>query len=1341
MSTPGNDKIIYKKVDFDPFADHEQPLVPVPVPTTESQREIWTNVQIGGQAANCAYNESVTLSLNGSFNSNAFRKAVVELFNRHDALRSVFSEDGMTLNFLNDLQPDVPLIDVSTLSGSLQESRFSEFIVSETEYSFDLVHGPLGKITIIKFSDSLHKLVLTFHHIVCDGWSLGIIMQDLGKMYSAFVTGTVYNEEPAISFREYAIDEQQYLESDENRKVEDFWLSRYRNNVPAMEMPLDKSRPAIRTFNADRVDVAVDSSLVERIRKTGAKQGCSFVTTLVASFEIFLHRITGLDDIVVGLPAAGQSVDGMNNLVGHAVNLLPLRAAVDGSLSFNEYLKKRKPEILDAYDHQRYTFGSLINQLNIPRDPSRIPLVPVSFNVDIGITNGVNFHGCEISFTTNPRKYENFEIFINASGSGNNLTLECTHNTDLFESSMINTRMEEFVVLMESIVLDPDQKISHLELLTPAEKHKVLVEWNTNPLEFDQTKCIHHLFESRVLQQGEAVAVHHRGDEITYLKLNEKANRLAHLLISKGAGPEILVGICMDRTIDMIVAMYAVLKSGSAYVPIDPSYPSDRISFILNDAKAPMVITGRSSSHLVQAVSTEIICLEDIDELLKVQPVNNPVTNVHSENQAYNIYTSGSTGKPKGVTIEHRNVNALTAWAGNLFSKPELDGVLGSTTICFDLSIFEIFVTLCLGGRLVLVKDILELPETNDKAAVTLVNTVPSALAEVMKTDNPVPSTVITVILCGEPLSVSLVNKIYGSSSVKKVYDLYGPTEDTVYSTCKLRKPDEPATIGKTIPNSQVYLLDKNQQPVPQGLPGEMYLGGAGVARGYLYRPELTAEKFITNPFSNNPGSRLYKTGDLVRFRRDGELEFIGRIDNQVKIRGFRVELGEIESLLSRHPSVRELVVVAREDEPGEKRIVAYLVLKPGIKVEIKELREFLKNVLPDYMVPTVFVFMDALPQTPNNKIDRKALPRPDGSRASDIIKYEEPKTPVEEVLAGIWCTVLCLEKVGRNDNFFELGGHSLIAVRMFNEVEKIIGVKVQLPVIFRAPTIAELAGFINNEESSKPWSCLVPLQPKGNRKPLFCIHMHNGNINRWRVLLKHLPADQPVYAIQPKGLDINQEPHLNIEEMARFYVDIVKSVQPKGPYWLLGLCFSGMVVFEMACLLEKEGEKVTFLGMINNYAPPENPTLYRIQTGIDKFLKLELGEKINYALDKNLSVGKTLIGAAKKLINVPEQVEEVQVDVEQKQVGHDLRTIHSRALLNYHPTYVYQGDIAIIRTGEPIEQHFNKYLGWDRLVKGKIETTIINGSDNDTIITDEPYNSILAHKVMEYLENTDDSG
>jgi len=1332
MSSSGKNNIIFKAVDYDPFADSVHT-----VPTTEPQKEIWTNIQIGGHAANCAYNESVTLSLTGEFSPDVFKKSVSILFDRHDSLRSSFSNDGMTVSVLDTVQVDAPLIDLSALSEAERDVAIRTCLDAEVEFDFDLEKGPLGKVTVIRKKLDVHLIILTFHHIVCDGWSLGIIMQDLGRIYSSLKSSGNFTEPPALSFRDYAMEESAYASSAENEAVENFWLNQYRNDIPAMEMPADKPRPAFRTYNASRVDVPVDSALVESIKKIGAKQGCSYVTTLVSAFEVFVHRISGLQDIVTGLPAAGQSVEGKESLVGHAVNLLPLRAQVDSSLTFNQYLRKRKPEILDAYDHQRFTFGTLVSKLNIPRDPSRIPLVPVSFNVDIGITNGVSFAGCAMSFVTNPRKYENFEIFINATGSGNQLTIECTHNTDLYDSALMRNRMLEFVELLGSIASNPEEKIGYLNLLPASEKKLLLEDWNGSVLEYDRTECIHHRFEKAAAAHPDKIALHHQGVDVTYGELNEKANKLAHLLISKGAGPEVLIGICMERSVDMIVAMYAVLKSGSAYVPVDPVYPVDRISFILSDSKAGIVLSDQSSLHLLTNPGTDIVNVNDFNFDDNSFSVQNPVTTVASSNQAYNIYTSGSTGKPKGVTIEHRNVMALTAWADSLFEEEELDGVLGSTTICFDLSIFEIFVVLCLGGRLILVKDILGLESLNHNTDLRLINTVPSAMAEVMKMTRVVPPSVRTVIMCGEPLPTSLVNKIYSSTGISKVYDLYGPTEDTVYSTCKLRKPEEPATIGKVIPNSSLYLLDKNLQPVPMGIPGEMFLGGDEVARGYLFRPELTAEKFLPDPFSAKSGARMYRTGDMARFRHDGEVEFIGRIDNQVKIRGFRIELGEIESVLSKYPSVRELVVVVREDDPGEKRIVAYIVTSDRNPIEISSLREFLRKDIPEYMVPSHFVFLESLPMTPNNKIDRKSLPKPGGEMLSPHSVYEEPKTPVEEMLSNIWCDVLGLIKVGRKDNFFELGGHSILAVRMFNEIEKQLGVKMQLPVIFRASTIEDLAQIISNEELSKPWSSLVPLQPSGSKTPLFCIHMHNGNIHRWRVLLKHLGNDQPVYAIQPRGLDIRQQPHHHIEEMATYYIDVMKQVQPQGPYNLLGLCFSGMVVFEMALQLQKRGEKVNFLGMINNYAPPENPTLYRVKTGINKFMRMEMGERLNYVMEKNLTIGKTIFTKARSIIGGSGRVEEIQIDDAPVQggVGHDLRTIHSLALLNYHPVEVYQGNITVIRTGEPLEEFFNEKMGWDRLVSGNIEISSIAGSDNDTIITDEPYNSILAGMVRDRLE------
>lgn len=1323
MTNPQNGKMIFREVEFDPFAE----LRHGPFPTTPPQREIWTNIRIGGYAANCAYNESVSLSLKGDFDAEVFRKSAAEVILRHDALRSVFSNDGLTFTVSEDAEPQYTFHDFTNLTEDEKSSAVTRIQSEEVSKEFDLQSGKLARFTVIRKDSGDHIVVLTFHHIVCDGWSLGIVMQDLGAIYSLLKNGSGPGREPAVSFADYALEEQLFHDT----RAEDYWTSLFRNNIPVLDLPTDKPRPALRTFNASRIDVSVRPELVDRIRKIGAAQGCSYVTTLLVAFEVFLYRITGSQDIITGVPAAGQSLDGRESLVGHAVNLLPIRAAVDPQLSFNQYLRARKPLILDAYDHQHYTFGSLLNRLNIPRDPSRIPLVPVSFNVDLGITNGVAFEGCSMEFSTNPRCYENFELFINATGSGNKLTFECTFNTDLFGSDTILSRIHGFVELLESIGANPENPIFSLNLLLPGEKQKLLYDWNSNTVAYDRSKCIHQLFEKVVSDKGDDIAVQHRGNKITYRELNERSNRLARFLMDQGAGPEVFIGVCLDRTIDMVVALYAVLKSGSGYVPVDPVYPADRIAFILGDSGAQMVLTDAGSKKMLPELDIRVFELERIETA--VYDGSNPETSVHSGNPAYCIYTSGSTGKPKGVIIEHRNVVALTAWAAVYFTPEQLTGVLGSTTICFDLSVFELFVTLCLGGRLVLVKDVLELTETGSPDEIRLVNTVPSAFAALIKTGRPIPETINTIILCGEPLPVALVDQIYALPGIKQVVDLYGPTEDTVYSTVTLRKAGEPPTIGKVIPNSRLYLLDPFMQPVPIGLPGEIYLGGDGVARGYLNRPELTAERFVPDPFVDNPAARLYRTGDMARFRKDGNLEFIGRADNQVKVRGFRIELGEIETLLMKYQGVKECAVVVREDEPGDKRIAAYLVRQGDGNADLSGLREHLRKELPEYMVPSHFIWMDSLPKTPNGKLDRKALPRPD-VLALTISGFEEPSTPVEEALAAIWCNVLGIEKVGRKDNFFELGGHSLLAVQMFNMVEQQMGVKMELALIFRAPTIEELALIFNNDESSKPWTCMVPLQPNGSKTPLFCIHMHNGNINRWRVMLKYLGSDQPVYAIQPRGLDPRQEPHRNLEEMAAFYISLIRQIQPFGPYRLLGLCFSGMVAFEMGLQLQAAGQKVSFLGMINNYAPPENPAMYRVKTGINKFMKMEMGERFQYFMEKNKFIGNTIFSKARNMLGGPSRVEEVQIDEQKEVLGHDLRSIHSLALLNYHPVQIYQGDITVIRTGEPLEAFYDEKMGWKRLVTGKIEISSIAGCDNDSIITKAPYNITLSCMVRDYL-------
>ena len=1332
-----NDNILYQPVDFDPFEDSNT----IVVPTTEAQRELWTNVQIGGHHANCAYNESVSLHLNGDFEVEALRKAVDLLLARHDALRATFSSDGMSMHISPHINFHVPLVDLSVLNKFEAEAEVTRILYDEAEQEFDLENGPLGRIKLLRFSAVSHQLIITFHHIVCDGWSLGIMMQDLGKMYSSLKKNLPYSDEPAVSYREYALDEIDYLKSEEYSNVEKFWLDQYKDKVPAMELPLYKPRPAFRTYSAKRIDLEVDSKIVEQIKKLGAKQGTSFIATLTAAFEVYLYRVTGSEDVVVGLAAAGQSALGKDNLVGHCVNLLPLKSNIDPQQTFSNYLKVRKPQMLDAYDNQRYTFGSLIKNLNLPRDPSRIPLVPVSFNVDMGITNGVNFADCTYKFTTNPRNYENFEFFINAAGNGNDLVLECTFNTDLFTPEMMELRMQEFVELLKNIVENTEIPVARLNILTPHERQLLFSEFQGNYVNYHPERCIHQLFEDAVTKFPDSFALVFENSKLTYRELNEKTNRLASYLVSKGVGPDVMVAVCMERSAELIISLLGILKAGGSYVPIDLSYPDERIQYVIEDTRTPLVITQKKMIGLFSSSKTPVLAVEEMDTLIGDFPDTNPISNLSSNNLAYVIYTSGSTGMPKGVAIEHYTVVNYIAWCNSYyFGNREIGNFGLYSSLSFDLTVTSIFCTLARGKTLTIfnqyeeVADILKATFSNSNN----IDTIKMTPAHILLLDGMGLHTnkVSKAIVGGEELTPRHVEILRAINPKMEIVNEYGPTEATVGCVIKdVKYPVDALTIGKPIDNCEVFILDANNQPVPPGVSGRLFIAGGGLARGYHNRVDLTNEKFQILTVSDDP-TLMYDSGDLVRYRLNGDIEFLGRIDDQVKIRGYRIELGEIENVLMKVDAVKEQVVIVREDEPGNKRLVAYIVLNENNNESSSNLRQQLKNLLPEYMIPSSFVILEKLPLTTNGKIDRKALPSPERGYGMDKTKFEEPKTPIEQVLANIWCDVLGLDKVGINDNFFELGGHSILGVKMFNEVEREVGVKVNLSMLFIASTIAELARFISNEGPSRPLSCLVPLQPHGTKPPLFCIHMHNGNVNRWRVLIKHLGNDRPLYAIQPVGLDFNKQPHTNIEEMAAHYIKVMREVQPYGPYNLAGLCFSGMVVFEMATLLQQMGEKVNFLGMINNYAPPENPTMYRIKTGLNKFMKMEMGEKFNYAIEKNLNIGKRLFFKSKSPITDNQSnVEEIQIDEMVHEMGHDLRTIHSVALLNYHPDQVYHGNLVIFRTADPIEDFYNEYLGWDRLVTGSINTVIIEGCDNDTIITEEPYNIILSEAIREHLE------
>ncbi len=1062
----------FTSVDFDPFVAGELLLT---APATESQKEIWASVQMGKEA-NCAYNESQSLRLKGSLDLEALRSAFQELLERHEALRTTFSPDGTTLCIPAAPPIEIPLVDLSQLDRPSQETQVAELIQQEVKQPFDLEHGPLFRVQILKLQPQEHLVILTAHHIICDGWSWAVFMPELGKLYSALRQGILPDLEEPDRFSDYALLQEEEATSPDAIATEEYWLEQFSDSVPVLDFPTDRPRPPLRTFNAAREDWELAAPLVANLKQLGTKLGCSFMTTILAGFEVFLSRLTGQNDVVVGISAAGQAALGQYNLVGHCVNLLPLRSHIDPEQAFSDYLRSRRSTVLDAYDHQQFTFGSLIKKLALPRDSSRIPLVPIIFNIDQGLeSSSLPFEGLEVEFFSNPRAFENFELFVNATELRGKITLECQYNTNLFDAETIRRRMAEFETLLEGIVANPDQTNAKLPIL-PESEQRLLADWNNTQVAYPQDKCIHQLVEAQVERSPEAVAVVFEDQQLTYRELNHRANQLAHYLQTLGVKPEVRVGICVERSLEMLVGVLGILKAGGAYVPLDPAYPQERLAFMVQDSQVSVLLTQQILKAKLPDHEAQVLCLdtdwEIVSTLSAASPtgetvLQTPASGLTPDNLAYIIYTSGSTGKPKGVQIQHRSVvNLLNA----VREEPGLtaqDTLLSVTTLSFDISVSEIFLPLIVGGRLLLVSrevtsDGTQLLKALTTSGATFMQPTPATWRLLMAAGWE-GSPQLKMISTGEALPRDLANQLLPKGA--SLWNLYGPTETTIWSTTyKVESGDGPICIGRPLANTLIYILDSHLQPVPIGVPGELHIGGEGLARGYLNRSDLTAEKFIPNPFSPEPEARLYKTGDLVRYLPDGQIECLGRIDHQVKMRGFRIELGEIETTLAQHPAVKEAVVVIREDIPGEKTLVGYVIPAKSDLAESAsnplspQLRQFLKEKLPDYMVPTIFMTLEVMPLTPNGKVDRKALPMPDSTRRDLAERYVAPSTAIEQQIADIWSQVLNLERVGVHDNFFELGGHSLLAIQVISRLRKTLQVDFSLPSLFEVPTVAGLA-------------------------------------------------------------------------------------------------------------------------------------------------------------------------------------------------------------------------------------------------------------------------------------------
>ena len=1043
----GSDLLARRASASAPLDEHRDlPLLPL----TDAQREIWLACQFSANAS-IAYNESATLELAGALDVHALHRALARLVERHEALRVTFTAAGDAQRIAPTAPVDLQVHDFSSETEEERGTRARDLAERHVHRPFDLVKGPLFRAALVRLDSRCHRLVLAVHHLVCDGWSLSVLQRELGELYSAEAAGREPTLTAAPSLAEFVQAQAGARESVEFKQAEAFWREQFADEAPVVELPTDRPRTSERSYAADFLAFTLPVEIAAAIKRICVEHECTTFTALFAAFGVLVHRLSGQDDIVVGVPSATQVMGGHSGLVGHFANLLPVRSRLRDGQTFHDYLQETSRSLTASVEHWRYPFGTLVQQLNLPRDPSRQPLAPILFN---SVRHGAapRFEGLRVTPVPATKQFLNFDLDFVFAPTGDTFSLGCHYSSELYERATLTRWFGHFERLLRGIAANPRAPVAELPLLNETERQQLLVEWNNTALDYDREACVHALFEREAQRQPDAIALIGRGERWSYAKLNQRADEIAAELVARGVGPDSPVGIFLERTPQLVAAMLGVLKAGGAYVPLDVTYPKERLAFIVNDTGMKVVLTQRNLAAYLPLGEWEPVILDDsqrVEDRRATARFNSPTL---ATNLAYIIYTSGSTGQPKGVGVPHRGVAALTAWARQHYSPEELAAVLFATSVCFDVSVFESLVPLCLGGKIILAPNVLELGSVAHDTEVTLISGVPSAMAELVRA-NAIPRSVRTVNVAGEPCPQSLVDSLYALGHIGRVVDAYGPTETTVYSTATVRQPGGRATIGRPLPNEQAYILDRRMQPVPIGVPGELYLGGDKLARGYLNRPKLTRERFVTAPFL--PGRRLYRTGDAARFLPDGNIEFLGRLDHQVKVRGYRIELGEIEAALARNAAVTEAVAIVRPDTAGHARILAYVALAHESTTP-DSLRSELAQRLPEYMLPAAIVRLDKLPRTTSGKIDRRALPNPDFSAAE--AHPVAPRTELEEIVLGVWRDVLGIERLGVHDNFFALGGHSLLAAQVIVRLQHALNVQLTLQQFFATPTIAGLA-------------------------------------------------------------------------------------------------------------------------------------------------------------------------------------------------------------------------------------------------------------------------------------------
>jgi amino acid adenylation domain-containing protein len=1052
------------------------PVVPIgrtgALPLSFAQERLWFIDRM--ESGSTAYNLPFALRLRGALDVDALERSLGEIVRRHDALRTVFREaDGTPLQVVAPFGGfALPVEDLSKSSEADREAAAGQRAGDEALRPFDLAAGPLFRATLLRLGTEDHVLLLSMHHAVSDGWSMGVLYRELSALYAAYRDG---RESPlaelAVQYADYAVWQREQLQGEALERQLAYWRERLAGAPELLELPTDHPRPPVRTYRGATVPVELPLQLLERLQALARGEGATLYMVLLAAFQVLLSKYSGSEDVVVGSPIAGRTRKEVEELIGFFVNSMVLRTDLSGDPSFRGVLGRVREATLGAYEHQEVPFERLVAELQPERSLSHSPLFQVMFTLQNDVDRGGALPGLEVSGIEEELASAKFDLSLVLTATAQGLRGGLNYSTDLFERGTADRMLGQLVRVLEQVAADADVRLSRLELLGEAERALVLEAWNRTEAEVPADRCIHALIEAQAARTPEAVALRFEEASLTYRELNERANRLAHYLVRQGVGPEVRVGLCLERSLEMVVSILAVLKAGGGYVPLDPGYPAERLAYVLDDSAVRLVLVQDALRGIIPArEGVGVLAVDALAERLAVEPAENPAGGAGPDSLAYVIYTSGSTGRPKGVMNAHRGVVNRLVWMQAHFCLGADDVVLQKTPFGFDVSVWEFFWPLQQGARLVVARpeghrDPAYLRDVVEREGVTTMHFVPAMLQPFVEAVDAGRCASLRHVVCsGEALPPALVRRFYDRFAGPVVLtNLYGPTEAAVDVSCWTCPRDEAADvvpIGRPVWNTALYVLDAALRPVPVGIPGELYIGGVQVARGYHARPALTAERFVPDPFSAQGGARLYRTGDRARWRDDGAIEYLGRVDFQVKIRGFRIEPGEIESALRAHPGVRDALVVARTED-GEKRLAGYVIPAGDAAPDPAALRGWLRERVPEYMVPGAWCVMDAFPLSSSGKVDRRALPAPEGVRAPASASVP-PRTESERKVAAVWAQVLGVQSVGAHDRFFDLGGHSLMLVRVQTRLCEAFGQPVPITDLFRYLTVSALAAALD---------------------------------------------------------------------------------------------------------------------------------------------------------------------------------------------------------------------------------------------------------------------------------------